>query len=230
MNSHLIENFYDVVGYVQAYSVYLTIFFFFIKPSKITTKPFYLFFINVVLSIIFDAISLFLHEHLKESEGAYFAFIMPFYAVKNILFLGLFFSFYVDSPIKKYLQISTVVLSILIVGIYYFSEKTFSAIGSLFQSFTMITYMLITLNHLLRNPKKILNRTSTLYIIFGFLFAYSVSVIINLFYGSLLSTDKSMAHLFYGIKNIFWLISNLFSAYAIYKLKPSPNASLKPSQ
>ncbi len=226
MNTQTVENFYEIIGYVHSFSIYFVLLFFVIKPFKIIQKPFNYIFINTLLNIIFDVIALILHN--TGAEEIYFYIILPFYAINNILFIGLFLSYHVPIPFKKIFQISTFIFSAIILTIYLVSEKTWSSIGSLFQSLTMISYLLITLNFLFKTSKKLPNHKPAVLITIGLLFAFTVSIIINSFYGQMLNEDIKIAHLFYGIKNIFWIIANCLMIYAVFLI--TPTATPKPSQ
>ncbi len=230
-NSQMIHFFYEKVAFVQGYSNYLILLFFIIKPSKIKLKPFYFFFINNLIGIIFDSISLLLHSNsTKQIEESFNGFIFPFYAVNNILFIGLFLAFYADVKIRKYLQISTFIIPCIILLVYYQNNFfSWSTSGSLIQSFTMIGYLIFGFKNIYVTPRNIPNKKSLLFIILGLLLAFSLSLSINIFYKNLIDESLSLSNLFYGIKNIFWIISNLLSAYAIYKIVVKPTSSPKPS-
>jgi hypothetical protein len=219
MDTNLINNFYDKIGYISAYSVYPILFFFLINPAKIRLSPFYYFFINLVLSVIFDTISLALHE--KQSTEAYINFILPFYAINNILFIGFFLSYYVEY--KFYLRISTIVISFITFVVYHLNGYlSWSTWGSLIQAFTMIFYLVISLKNVYLSRQNILNRKPVLYIIVSLLGAYTVSLIVNLLHKSMIEESRNISNLFYGIKNVFWIISNFLSAYAVYKIVVKP--------
>lgn len=227
MKTQLIDFFYENIGYVAAYSGYFILFAFLISPSKIKLFPFYLFFINTVISIIFDGISLVLHS---ENLTKYFDFILPFYAINNVIFIGLFLIYYSEVNVKKYLQFSTLSISVILLVVYHLNGyESWSTWGSLIQSFTMISYLILTLRSLSISTRKIPNKRSVFYIASGLLLAYSVSLLLNIFFKSLMQESEKISHLFYGIKNIFWIFSNLLSAYAVYKIALKPTSSPKPS-
>lgn len=225
MNTPIIDFFYENIGYVATYSGYLILIAFLISPSKIKLYPFHFFFINTILSTIFDSISLFLHS---ENLTKYFDIILPFYAVNNILFIGLFLSHYAEENIKKYFKYSTIFISVCILIVYQLNGYiSWSTLGSLIQSFTMITYLILILKSISTKTKKNLNLKSVFYIASGLLLAYTVSLLLNMFFKSIIEESPSIAHLLYGIKNTFWIASNLLSAYAIHKIVIKPTASAR---
>lgn len=227
MNDQLIDFFYEKIGYIAAYSSYLILIAFFLKPSKIKLIPFYFFFINTVMSIIFDSIALILHN---ENLNSYFNFILPFYAINNVLFIGLFLCYYLENKISKYIKYSTFLISVVILIVYQINGYlSWSTWGSLIQSFTMVTYLILTLRSLSISTIKIHTKKTVFIITSGLLLAYSVSLLLNMFFKSLMEESEKMSHLFYGIKNVFWIISNLLSAYAIHKIVIKPTSSPKPS-
>ena len=125
MNSIFIEKFYVMSGYTYAYSSYPILLLFILKSTRILHKPFNYIFINILISVIFDLIILRLHEN--KSDVSYFTVIVALYAINNLIFLGLFLSFYLDNPLKKYVSLSSYFFSILIIILYYQNSKTWSA-------------------------------------------------------------------------------------------------------
>lgn len=217
MKSETIEKFYEIIGILQAFGNYLILFFFVIKPFKIKIKPYNYIFINTLICTLFDLFAIVLHN--TTTEEFYYAIILPFYAINNILFMGFFLSYFFQNPTQKHFKFVAKGLSIIVLLIYIINGPTWSAIGSLFQSITIISFSIFTLNQFYSTTKKISNRNSALLIIFSLLFVNFSSTLINLFFTSMMKTSVSMAHLFYGIKNTFWFITNLSFAFAIYRIK-----------
>lgn len=213
-----IESFYDIIGWVYALGKYIPLLLFLTKPLKIKTVPHNYFFINILISIVLDTIALFFHE--IKAEEIYVYVLLPFYPINNVLFLGLFLTHYISQPYQKYFRMAIPILIAIVASVYFFSERTWSSIGSLFQSTVMITLLLVALRFLVLGTKTQVNKKSTILITLGLLFAFSASVIINLYYGEMMRTDEKLAHLFYGIKNIFWILSNILTIYAISILTP----------
>lgn len=225
MDEKSVELFYEIIGYVQAYTNYLVLLLFVLKPKKIFALPFSFFFINAALSVVFDTIALVFHEN--DSWKPYLSFLNPLYAVNNICFIGLFLGFYIPSSSRVSFKTMIAILSIVALAIYHFNGyETWAVYGSAFQSVVMISLLCIGLRYIYARPKINNHQRSALYIVLGLLFAFSLSFLINLLLKSMIETDLRYSLLFYGIKNIFWVISNLLSAYAVYQLRPTPKPVL----
>ena len=213
---NLPDLFYEIIGYSLSLSRVLIVLLFLTFPLKIKTKPFGFYFTNCFIVIILDFIAIYLH--VSKADEIYFYLILPLLCHKIIYcYWEYFFSYSNPINIQKYYRIVSVILAIMIGFIYIFSKATWTAIGSSFQSVSMIVFLLISISNSYKSIKK--NQKSVHLIALGLLFAYSFSMVINFFYGDLLNTDTNMAHMLYGIKNIFWILSNIISIYAIYILK-----------
>jgi hypothetical protein len=224
------NSFYEIVGYIVAYCNYVILFFFIIKPKKIKLIPFNYYFINIILSIILDLISLYLHRINYQGNSFFYKLIMPLYAVNNILFLGLFLSHFVNKTLRKAFQYLSFFLSIVITSFYLFdTENKFSTWGMLSQTLILLIFFIFTFRDLQLNSINIPNRKSALIIIIGWILGLTLTFFIFLYFNETKNIDSSYANLLYGIQNTFWIISNLLSAYAIHIITLKPTSSPKPS-
>jgi hypothetical protein len=224
------NNFYETVGYVVAYSNYVILFFFVIKPKKITLSPFNFLFINIVISVLLDAVSLYLHDLQLKSIPALYKLITSFYAVNNILFLGLFLSYFMNINKRKSVQILSFLLSTAIIFLYYFDNKTnFSTWGTLTQILILLIFLLTAIRDLNLSAKRQSNNRPAFIIIISFIIGYLLTFIVYLYFNVTKEIEPDYANLIYGIQNIFWIVVNLLIAYAVYKIVPKPTSSPKPS-
>lgn len=224
------NNFYETIGYIVAYSNYVILFFFVIKPKKISLLPFNFLFINIFFSILLDAISLYLHDIEYKSNSIFYRLITPLYAVNNILFLGLFLSYFININKRKTFQILSIFLSVLIIFLYLFDNKTnFSTWGTLTQIGILLIFLLTAFKDLYLNTKGILYRKSALIIIVSFMIGYLLTFIVYLYFNNTRDIEPNYANLIYGIQNAFWILINLLISYSVYIIIIKPTSSPKPS-
>jgi hypothetical protein len=223
------NSFYEFIGYISPFCNYVILYFFFNNRKKISLLPFNFFFINIIISTFLDAISLYLHYTEYQGDSFFYKLIMPLYAVNNILLMGIFSSYYVEISNRKTFQMLSVLLSIVIIFLYFFDSKTnFSTWGTLTQTVIMLIFLLSAYKNLYLKIKHETNRKSALIIITSWIIGFILTFIIFLCFNNMKEIQPIYANLLYGIQTIFWIIVNILSAYAIYKIVIKPTSSPKP--
>ena len=225
MSELTIQNIYELVAKANTYCGYLTLIVFVLRPKRVLTLPFSYFFVNNLINSIFDGFAEYFHNlHIMPR---YFEIIVPFYGINNFILLGIFFSYYAQQNIKKYIPYISIILSVFLLVLYLNTAfQKFFPLGYLFQNIVMILLSILGLRSILLIQKKLLNRKPYLIICLAYLLAFLGAVIINLFLKSTVDISKNMMYGFHTMKICIYFISSLFTLYAIAMLVPKTDKPL----
>lgn len=219
MNETLVNNFYEVTGYIQAYSGYFILLPFLLRWKRLTTSPYHFYFVNLIISMIFDGFSMYFHY--KQIMLSYFDIIVPFYALNNVIFWGMFFTFHIKKVSKMYVHISIFISALTLLAIYLIMAfEELYPWGYLLQLVLLTIYVLIGIKSVLLTQVRIPNKKPFLIICVSLLVTFLSSMMVYIFLQKMLEVSATFMHLFYGIGNVISILCNLLSAYAIFLVFP----------